>query len=182
MNNQRGLARLTLVIMALAVLAFGQAPRALKEKIDIPGSSGHRFPTTVHTDTVIGLKTGSPPIPSRFDKNAVKADLQPETALPVGPVRYHRLSDLNRVQYSFAHMMASYQALLASRQAEAELRALKARGASETEIEAFKLQADGEILQARRRVIEHFGSPEQRQEVDRAIEQYNRFRNEKEVR
>lgn len=143
----------------------------------IESSNPHNFPMGVKVNPDIQLKTGTPPVLPTLNIEKIKENLKPQTAKRITNVNYKRVGKLKGVSYSRAEALASYKAMLQKQLAEVELKNMVQSGATDEEIETFKMATDERILQTRLEIMKVFGTEEEIKETEEAIMKFNIYKN-----
>lgn len=179
--------RLLLIGLCALLFSYGQSEAQTEEKTvltkePIPSvNSGHsyNFPTEVKGNLDITIQTGTPPVLPTLNIEKIKENLKPQTAKKLANVKYKRVGKLKEVSYSRAEALASYKAMLQKQLAEVELKNMVQMGATDEEIEAFKMATDERILQTRLEIMKAFGTKEEIKETEEAIMKFNIYKNMK---
>lgn len=135
------------------------------------------FPTEVKINPDIQLQTGSAPLLPTLNIEKLKENLHPQTAQKITNIQYRKAKDIKEVSFSRAEAMASYKAMLQKQIAEEELKNMVRRGATDKEIEDFKMANDEKILRTRLEIMRAFGKPEEIKEAEEAILKFNIYKN-----
>lgn len=170
--------------LVVAMVLFAQTgvdTKILKpEKISVQKraiSNPHNFPVEVKVNPEIQLKTGTPPALPTLNIEKIKENLKPQTAKKITNVKSKRVGKLKELSYSRAEALASYKAMLQKELAEMELKDMVQRGATDEEIEAFKMATDERILQTRLEIMKAFGTEKEIKETEEAILKFNIYKN-----
>ncbi len=164
------------VLMAFALEPIEAVPkgRAVKTKI-------RDWPVDVHpAPGQIEFKIGRAPQIEPMDFQKMKENLQPTHAKKVEKVSRKMVGRIITIPNVRAEILASYKATLLKQLAEAELREMVKKGATEKEIEQFKMQTDERILNTRFEIMKAFGTPEEIKETKEAIIKFNLYKKAKE--
>ena len=97
-------------------------------------------------------------------------------------VRREKATQYNEIPSNRAEMLASYKAIMQKQQAESEIKEMLHRGASDKEIEAFKMKTDEKILNTRYKIMKTFGSEAEFKETEKAIIEFNAYKKTKEAK
>lgn len=143
----------------------------------IATSNPHNFPVEVKVNPDIQIKTGTPPVLPTLNLEKIKENLKPQTAKKITNVKYKRVGKLKEISYSRAEALASYKAMLQKQLAEMELKGMMQSGATDEEIEAFKMATDERILQTRLEIMKQFGTEKEIKETEEAILKFNIYKN-----
>ncbi len=137
------------------------------------------FPVEVRANPEIKLQHGTPPFLPVFDKDKLKENLKPQTARKVENIQYKRMSNPKTVSFSRAEAIASYKAMIQKQIALEELKQMVKSGATDEEIESFKMATDEKILQTRLTIMKAFGSQDEIKATEEAIIKFNYYKSMK---
>lgn len=141
--------------------------------------SPHSFPIEVKTNPEVRLQHGAPPVMPVLDIKKLKENLKPQTARKIGNIQYRKADNLNPISFSRAEAIASYKAMLQKKIAEEELKNMVRRGATDKEIEDFKMMTDEKILQTRLEIMKAFGTQKEIDAAEEAIIKFSIYKNTK---
>lgn len=166
------------VLMAFALEPIEAKPKGRAAKIKI-----RDWPVDVHAAPAqIKFMTGKAPQFEPIDFQKMKENLQPNHAKKIETISPRMIGRIITIPNVRAEILASYKAMLLKHLAEAELREMVKKGATEKEIEQFKMQTDERILNTRFEIMKAFGKPEAIKETERAIRKFNFYKKQKEER
>lgn len=173
--------KIVLVSAIIMVLLFaGEVGKALPKK-----ASGkmriRNWPEVVNpAPNHLKLRKGAPPPIEPLDIQKAKESLRPSTAKKITIHEKKSASQCNAIPSRRAEMLASYKATVQKQQAELEIKNMVQRGASDEEIEAFKMATNEKMLTARHNIMKAFGSKEEINKTEEAIRKFNSFKKAKE--
>ncbi len=168
-----------LVVFVMLYAQSDEKPMVGRQKIPVESSNPYGFPTEVKVNPDIQLKTGLPPALPELDIERLKANLRPETAEKITNIQYGKVKNLKEISYSRAEALASYKAMIIRQIAEQELKDLVKRGATDKDVETFKIQTDERILKMRLEIMKAFGKPEEIKETEEAILKFKTYKDTK---
>lgn len=169
--------KIILIISISVFAAFAIEPVAKKdtEKIRI-----RNWPIEVKdVPEHLKFKPGAPPQIDPIDFQKAKENLRSMDAKRIENSYIKRIKQFTAIPFSRAEMLASYKAMLVKQLAEVELKNMVKRGATDKEIEAFKMQTDKRVLNTRYEIIKTFGKPEEIKKIEQAIRKFELYRNRK---